>query len=62
MTNRIASLSDAFFHAGKPLLAGDSDIDQLSKIFAALGTPTEEQWPVRNALVEIIDVFTEGLF
>lgn len=32
---------------GRPLLAGDSDIDQLSKIFAALGTPTEEQWPVR---------------
>jgi cyclin-dependent kinase 7 len=30
-----------------PFVAGDSDIDQLGKIFHALGTPTEETWPVR---------------
>ncbi len=29
-----------------PYFPGDSDIDQLAKIFAALGTPTEEIWPV----------------
>ncbi len=29
-----------------PFLAGDSDLDQLTKIFEALGTPTEETWPV----------------
>lgn len=29
-----------------PYLAGESDMDQLDKIFAALGTPTEEEWPV----------------
>lgn len=29
-----------------PFLAGDSDLDQLTKIFEALGTPTEESWPV----------------
>jgi cyclin-dependent kinase 7 len=28
-----------------PYFAGDSDIDQLGKIFAALGTPTEATWP-----------------
>lgn len=29
-----------------PYFPGENDIDQLGKIFAALGTPTEEQWPV----------------
>lgn len=28
-----------------PFLPGDSDLDQLTKIFQALGTPTEENWP-----------------
>ncbi|XP_055371643.1 cyclin-dependent kinase 7 [Condylostylus longicornis] len=28
-----------------PLLPGDSDLDQLTKIFQTLGTPTEESWP-----------------
>lgn len=28
-----------------PLFPGDSEIDQLYKIFRALGTPTEEMWP-----------------
>jgi len=28
-----------------PLFTGDHEIDQLSKIFAALGTPTPESWP-----------------
>ncbi|KAG7811078.1 hypothetical protein KL921_002706 [Ogataea angusta] len=29
----------------KPLFAGDSEIDQIFKIFRVLGTPTEEIWP-----------------
>lgn len=29
-----------------PLFPGDSELDQLSRIFAALGTPTKDQWPV----------------
>jgi cyclin-dependent kinase 7 len=29
-----------------PFLAGDTDADQLKKTFHALGTPTEEDWPV----------------
>lgn len=33
-----------------PYFPGDTDIDQLSKIFAALGTPTEEQWPVSSSI------------
>jgi cyclin-dependent kinase 2 len=28
-----------------PLFAGDSEIDELFKIFQVLGTPTEETWP-----------------
>jgi serine/threonine protein kinase len=29
----------------RPLFPGDSEIDQLFKIFRQLGTPTEEMWP-----------------
>ncbi|XP_002741179.2 cyclin-dependent kinase 7-like [Saccoglossus kowalevskii] len=38
-----------------PFLAGDSDLDQLSKIFQALGTPTEEQWPGMTALPDYVE-------
>ena len=31
-----------------PYLPGESDMDQLKTIFRALGTPTEEEWPVRE--------------
>lgn len=30
-----------------PYLPGDSDMNQIKTIFHALGTPTEEDWPVR---------------
>lgn len=33
-----------------PLFPGDSEIDQLMKIFQALGTPTEENWPGVSSL------------
>lgn len=29
-----------------PFLPGESDLDQLSKIFQVFGTPTEDDWPV----------------
>lgn len=29
-----------------PIFPGDSDINQLSTIFQALGTPTDQTWPV----------------
>lgn len=29
-----------------PFLPGDSDLDQLTRVFETLGTPTEDQWPV----------------
>ncbi|RBQ69896.1 hypothetical protein VDGD_21533 [Verticillium dahliae] len=29
----------------KPLFPGDSEIDEIFKIFRALGTPTEDVWP-----------------
>jgi len=31
-----------------PFLSGDSDADQLKKTFHAMGTPTEEDWPVSS--------------
>jgi serine/threonine protein kinase len=33
-----------------PFLAGDSDIDQLKKTFHAMGSPTEQDWPVSCCL------------
>lgn len=29
-----------------PFFPGDSDLDQLTRIFQVLGTPTDEMWPV----------------
>uniref|UniRef100_A0AAQ5XDB3 Cyclin-dependent kinase 7 n=1 Tax=Amphiprion ocellaris TaxID=80972 RepID=A0AAQ5XDB3_AMPOC len=37
-----------------PFLGGDSDLDQLTKIFEALGTPTEETWPVMTSLPDYV--------
>ena len=41
------SLGLIFFEMAhrKPLFAGDSEIDQIFKIFQMFGTPTEETWP-----------------
>jgi len=38
-----------------PFLPGDSDLDQLSKIFETLGTPTEEMWPGMTSLPDYIN-------
>lgn len=37
-----------------PFLPGDSDLDQLTKIFQALGTPTEEKWAGLKLLPDYI--------
>jgi cyclin-dependent kinase 7 len=37
-----------------PLFSGDSDIDQLSKIFACLGTPRESDWPAMKELPDFL--------
>jgi serine/threonine protein kinase len=37
---------------GKPLFPGDSEIDQLLRVFRGLGTPTAERWPGVQALPE----------
>ncbi|UYV80505.1 CDK7 [Cordylochernes scorpioides] len=37
-----------------PFLPGDTDLDQLNKIFQALGTPTDESWPGVNKLPDYI--------
>ncbi|XP_046677982.1 LOW QUALITY PROTEIN: cyclin-dependent kinase 7-like [Homalodisca vitripennis] len=36
------------------LLPGESDLDQLTKIFQALGTPSEETWPGVTSLTDYI--------
>lgn len=37
-----------------PFLPGDSDLDQLTKIFEALGTATEETWPGVSSLPDYV--------
>lgn len=37
-----------------PFLPGDSDLDQLSKIFETLGTPKEVEWPGMTSLPDYI--------
>ena len=39
----------------RPFFAGSSDIDQLGKVYAALGTPTETSWPGVSALPDFIE-------
>ncbi|OIR57101.1 MAG: cyclin-dependent protein kinase CDK1/CDC2 [Amphiamblys sp. WSBS2006] len=42
---------------GKALFTGDSEIDQLFKIFRVLGTPTEETWPGVSSLQDYAEDF-----
>jgi cyclin-dependent kinase 7 len=37
-----------------PFIQGETDLDQLAKIFLALGTPTEETWPGLTSLPDYI--------
>ncbi|XP_013413448.1 cyclin-dependent kinase 7 [Lingula anatina] len=37
-----------------PIFPGDSDLDQISKIFEALGTPKEDDWPTMKYLPDYI--------
>ena len=41
----------------KPLFPGDSEIDELFKIFRVLGTPTEETWPGVSQLPDYKSTF-----
>lgn len=41
----------------EPLFPGDSEIDQLYKIFAILGTPSEEVWPGVSKLQDFSPLF-----
>uniref|UniRef100_A0A1B0G463 Protein kinase domain-containing protein n=1 Tax=Glossina morsitans morsitans TaxID=37546 RepID=A0A1B0G463_GLOMM len=41
----------------KPLFQGDSEIDQLFKMFRILGTPTEEIWPGITSLPDYKNTF-----
>ncbi|CAB4014761.1 cyclin-dependent kinase 7 [Paramuricea clavata] len=38
-----------------PFLPGESDLDQLSRIFQALGTPTEDSWPGMKTLPDYVE-------
>ena len=37
-------------HSRRPLFPGDSEIDEIFRIFRVLGTPTEAMWPGVTAL------------
>ncbi|KAK3272434.1 hypothetical protein CYMTET_19269 [Cymbomonas tetramitiformis] len=39
----------------RPFFQGNSIFDQLGKVFAALGTPSEEQWPGMRSLPDFIE-------
>lgn len=43
----------------KPLFSGDSEIDQIFKIFKVLGTPTKEVWPEVESLNEYKTTFPQ---
>lgn len=34
----------------KPFLPGETDVDQLKRIIAVLGTPSDEDWPVSRLM------------
>jgi len=40
----------AEFMLRMPLFAGDNELDQLTRIFACMGTPTEKEWPEMKSL------------
>ncbi|XP_022650703.1 cyclin-dependent kinase 7-like [Varroa jacobsoni] len=41
-----------------PFLAGETDLDQVSKIFQCMGTPTEETWPGITQLPDYVEFKT----
>ena len=43
----------------KPLFPGDSEIDELFRIFRVLGTPSEEQWPGVSQLPDFKPTFPQ---
>jgi len=43
----------------KPLFCGDSEIDEIFKIFQVLGTPTESSWPGISSLKEYKPTFPQ---
>ncbi|WOL10583.1 cell division control protein [Canna indica] len=45
----------------RPLFPGDSEIDELFKIFRILGTPTEELWPGVTSLPDFKSAFPKWL-
>eukprot|EP00240_Pyramimonas_obovata_P016117 CAMPEP_0118928208 /NCGR_PEP_ID=MMETSP1169-20130426/5514_1 /TAXON_ID=36882 /ORGANISM="Pyramimonas obovata, Strain CCMP722" /LENGTH=270 /DNA_ID=CAMNT_0006870131 /DNA_START=312 /DNA_END=1121 /DNA_ORIENTATION=- len=46
----------AELHLRRPYFPGDSDLDQLSKVFAALGSPPEEHWPEMKSLPDFVEM------
>ena len=44
---------------GRPVFAGDSEIDQLFKIFRVLGTPNERSYPGVSNLPDFKNTFPQ---
>jgi cell division cycle 2-like protein len=38
---------------GKPLFPGEGEIDQMNRIFKAMGTPNEDNWPGVTSLPNV---------
>ena len=51
---RLSARGYPFILSRVPFLPGDTDLDQLGKIFLALGTPTEKNWPGLTQLPDYI--------
>ena len=47
----------AEFYEKRPIFLGDSEIDQIFKIFQFFGTPTEEEWPGINLIPDFQPIF-----
>jgi hypothetical protein len=47
-----------------PYLPGESDMDQVKTIFRALGTPTEDDWPVSTSGLDaqLSKVIPQGIY
>ncbi|KAI6223466.1 Cell division protein kinase 7 [Aphelenchoides besseyi] len=43
-----------------PFFAGESDLDQLCKIYSVLGIPTDEEWPERKELHDYVIINESG--
>lgn len=57
--SELAHYINVFKVLRKPLFGGDSEIDQLYRIFRAMGTPNEKTWPGVSQLPDYRSIFPQ---